>query len=420
MLLDDVYPPDIRVRKEASSLLAAGHRVTLLCRQDDEPARETVDGLEVRRFDLDGVHAGPLGLLAGARFLVTYVHGAWQGIVADALDKGDVDALHVHDLPLVRTALAAAGSEVPVVADLHENWPAAVQQYRTNDSWRRFVESPSYLAARLSMPTWRWRRIERDCVRRVDHVVTVAEEAARHYVRDCGADSGDVTVVPNVVDLERFDPSTTTLATIAGVDKTEYVVSYVGTLGGRHRGLGTVLRAMPALLDQVPQARLLVVGSGAGYEDDLRSLTRTLGVDERVTFTGWVDPEQVPGHIAASDVCLVPHRSTEHTETTVPHKLFQYMAMCRPVVVTDAKPLARIVEDAGCGRIVPAADPDAMADALAELVEPETAQPLGAAGRRAVETTYNWARQSEALLDVYRRLAAPTTGETVMARSTPR
>jgi glycosyltransferase involved in cell wall biosynthesis len=451
MLLGETYPPDVRVTKEATALLNAGHEVTLVChRGDEQPRRETHRGIDVRRYRLQDAHDGLEGLLPGARYLATYVHRGWRDVVARIVDERAVDLLHVHDLPLVRTALRAGESrDLPVVADLHENWPEAVRQYRASQDWRHHLENPSYVAARLAMPVRRWKRIERDCVRRVDRVIAVVPEGKRHYVEDCGVDAGDVTVVSNVVDRSQFDADAEPADLAAHVTGAEagggtgdgaesrtagvtgdsdgdgdgdgeFVLSYVGSLGGRHRGLGTVIAALPTLLERVPRARLVIVGSGPSYEADLRALATRLGVDERVTFTGWVEFDRVPSYLAASDVCLVPHRSNGHTETTVPHKLFQYMAMARPVLVTDVGPLARIVEETDAGVVVPASEPAAMADAAAELAAaPSRAAQLGRNGRRAVEHRYSWEHESAALLDLYDDLERERASTAATASTSP-
>ncbi|MFC7229666.1 glycosyltransferase family 4 protein [Salinirubellus salinus] len=403
MLLEGGYPPDIRVTKEATALVAAGHRVTVLCERDAaEPADESRDGIEIRRRRLREAPDGVAGIVRGAKFLASYVRRPCVSGIEDLHVTDPIDVLHVHDLPLGRSALEASERlDLPVVLDLHENWPEAVRQYRGTDTWRRYVETPSYLAGRIAMPIARWKRIERDCVQRADRVITVAEEAKRHYVEDCGADPSDVVVVSNVVDLERFDRDVEP-ATVDG----EFVLSYVGTLGGRHRGIETVLRAMPSLLETIPEAHFLVVGAGAAYEDECRALVSELGLEEQVAFTGWVDFEQIPGYVAASDVCLVTHRSTGHTETTVPHKLSQYMAMGKPVIVTDVGPLERIISESNAGLVVPDGDSDALAREAIELHQrPNFAAELGSNGRQAVEERYNWERGSASLTAMYDELA---------------
>ena len=403
MLLEAEYPPDIRVRKEARALLDAGYDVTLLCHLGDiEPTFETVEGVDVHREPFQNAHSGVFGLLDGTAYMMTQVHRAWADAIDRVCDAKGIDVLHVHDLPLVKTALDVARPRgIRVVADLHENWPEAVRQYRRSDSWRRYLREPTYLLSTVSLPIWRWKRLERTCVRRVDHVVTVVDEAKTHYVRDCGVAPEKVSVVSNVVSLDQFEVDDVVPKSVDG----DFVLSYVGTLGGRHRGLEPVIEAVPDIRAELPGFRLLIVGSGSEYEHRLRTLSTELGVEDAITFTGWVDFEEVPSYIAASDACLVPHASTPHTETTIPHKLFQYMALGKPTIVTDVQPLQRIVEETGCAVVVPAGDSDAMVDAVLSLAaDAERAESIGERGRQAVAETYNWESEATKLTALYESL----------------
>jgi glycosyltransferase involved in cell wall biosynthesis len=253
---------------------------------------------------------------------------------------------------------------------------------------------------RLCYPVSRFERIERRATRAVDHVFAPVREAVAHYRHDCGVAETDATVVSNTVDLDFVDGDTTP----ASVDHDGFVAGYVGTFGP-HRGLETAVRAT-ARVEASADAALLLVGAGSDtYERRLDAVVDAAGVEDRVLRTGWVDDSTFPAYMSACDVCLVPHARTPHTETTVPHKLFQYMATGTPVVVTDLSPLARVVEDAGAGVVVPPEDPDAMASALADLAAaPERRRRLGANGRRAVEATYNWERDGQRLVETYERL----------------
>ncbi|MDS0295109.1 glycosyltransferase family 4 protein [Halogeometricum luteum] len=403
MLLNAVYPTDIRLAKEVKSLTADGHTVFILSEADEGlPDREEVGSATVIRRPFQAAYAGLDGAVAGARTLTTGVVESWMRALDDVVPEEGIEALHAHDLPMVHTALAAGERHgIPVVADLHENWPEAVKQYRRGSSLGSLTNL-RYLADRVTRPVFRWKRIERDAVRRADRVVTVTDEAADHYVENCGVDRSKVDIVSNYVSMDTFGDAD--LRDVGFED--EFVVSYVGTLGGPHRGLDAVVRAMPAVVDRVPNARLLVVGNGEEYRCRLESLVSELGVGDHVTFTGRVPFDDVPSYIAASDVCLVPHQSTGHTETTVPHKLFQYMAMSRPVVVTDVAPLRRIVRETDAGMVVRPDDPAGFALAFVELAEDETrARTLGQNGRRAVERTYNWERTGRTLRECYRKLS---------------
>jgi glycosyltransferase involved in cell wall biosynthesis len=155
----------------------------------------------------------------------------------------------------------------------------------------------------------------------------------------------------------------------------------------------------------VPSALLLLVGKGKNAEQ-LKKLTSELGLEDVVEFTGWVDFRLVPDYIKASSVCLVPHESNPHTDTTIPHKIFQYMLLEKPMVVTDAKPLKRIADETGCGLVVPSNDPVSMAQAICRILEdPNLQEELGKKGRKAALERYNWAIESEKLISLYEELA---------------
>lgn len=399
MLLRGSFPPDVRVRKEATALLEAGHDVRLLCPAADRPSAERVDGIDVRRLGDVEAYDTIRGLARAGRFLVTGRHPGWEQALRTTLDAWPVDVVHVHDLPLVGTALAVHDDVdgPPVVADLHERYPAASRQWRGPRSAIDPTDVEAILTRAL-FPVRRLERFERQAVRRADATLAVVEEARQHYVA-CGADPGDVHVVSNTVDLERFDASSTDPPAVPDGP----LLSYVGTLSGRHRGLETAIDAMAHLDDR--DAHLLLVGAGS-HEATLRECVDDRGLADRVTFTGWVEFDRVPAYMAASDVGLVPHRDTPHTATTVPHKLFQYMAAETPVVCSDVRPLARILGETGAGTCFAAGDPAALADAVASLLDdPSRSAACGRRGRAAVECEYNWARDADRLRDVYAGLA---------------
>ncbi|ESP86931.1 glycosyltransferase [Candidatus Halobonum tyrrellensis G22] len=325
MLLPGPYP-DIRVRKEAVALDAAGYAVTVFC-LGDGPRRETVDGVRVRRFPADDARAHAAAAVDAAGDLLTGVRPRWLAALDRFLRARDVAAVHVHDLPLVRTALVARRRHgVPVVADCHENYPEAVRQWH-----RTHADHPLRYAAqtvrRTAFPVSRWKRVERRVLPAADRVLAVCETARDHYVDDCGVDPAAVTVVGNTVELDVFDPETAAApppdagrgtdgtgvdadgnvraAAAPGPDDALTAV-YVGGFGP-HRGLETAVEAVA----QSPGVRLRLVGGGGGdTAADLRALAARRGVADRVDLPGRVPFAAVPAVLAAADVCLVPHADT--------------------------------------------------------------------------------------------------------------
>lgn len=407
MVLPDPFPRDVRVEKEIRALREAGHEVVVVCRgsgdgDGDELTREHVDvadGIPVVRVQRDGPRARVANVASAAVDTAVGVHPRWLLAVDRVADDFDASALHVHDLPLLRTGLVVGHRrDLPVVADLHENYPEAVRQWRREGPGVR--KNPLAAAKRAFLPVSRLKRRERRVVPEADRVVTVVEEAREHYCRDCGVPPLRTQVVGNTVDQEVFDPETVEPASVDGLDDDRFTAAYVGGFGP-HRGLETAIRALAATGDGV---ELLLVGDGPKMAD-LRDLATDLGVASRVTFTGWVNLDDVPRYVAAADAGLVPHAATPHTETTIPHKLFQYMSMGRPVVVSALAPLERVVDGADAGRVVPPGDASSLAGVLAEFAENRAlATRFGRNGRAAVEETYHWGRDAERLREVYRDL----------------
>jgi glycosyltransferase involved in cell wall biosynthesis len=115
-----------------------------------------------------------------------------------------------------------------------------------------------------------------------------------------------------------------------------------------------------------------------------------LGPDD-VTFHGYIPSHQAAlAIVAACHVGVVPHLANQWANTTIPNKLFDYMAAGLPVVVSSAPPLARIVSATGCGLVFEDRNPASLAAALEALFEPERRANLGAAGRLAVQKRYHW------------------------------
>lgn len=395
MLLGGFFPPDIRVEKEARSLLKAGYEVFLLsASKGDMPNEETVEGIKVIRKKLP--QNFPRRAWNFFCFQVFFIHPFWKKALEDAVKQYRVDAVHVHDLPLVGTGLNVARKfNLPLIADLHENSPEAVRQYRMR-------AKPAQRILNLASPLWRWKQMEKFCVQQADKVITVVEEAKQHYVNDCGIPAEKATVVMNTEDLDYFC-SLPIKEDIVKKYQPYFAISYIGGFGW-HRGIQTAISAMPQILSAIPEAHLIVVGSGSN-EAELKELAKRERVEQAVEFTGQQPFELVPSYISVSDVCLIPHIASGHTNTTIPHKIFQCMAMGKPVVVSSAKPLERIVKETGAGLVYSSGDAEALVEAVIRIYRDNgLATKLGEAGKKAAKQRYNWEAEGEKLTNLYQDL----------------
>ncbi len=394
LLIGHDFPPDIRVEKEARALLSAGHQVVLVCEnRKNRPPRENWNGVEIIRLPRLSSWRRRFNR---ARLFITLHSPLWERAISNIVKVEKPDVLHVHDLPFVGPGLSIAKQfpNLPLVADLHENYPALLQIRRQaiNNPLDTLVFNPRRFAS-----------YERRILPQCDRIIVVVEEAAERVER-LGIPGEKIVIVGNTEDIDA-------VGVVEGDDEielppSELVLLYVGNIGP-HRGLDVAVRAMPDILEQVPAAMLVIVGDGT-FRQRVERLAHTMGVSQAVRFEGHQPFSKVHRYIQASDICLVPHLANAHTNTTMPHKLFQYMYMKKPVIVSTAAPLARVVRETHSGLIFESGDPVSLAHCLLQLRDPAVRDRMGDNGYRAVMERYNWRHDAEHLIELYQDINSQT------------
>ncbi len=162
-----------------------------------------------------------------------------------------------------------------------------------------------------------------------------------------------------------------------------------------HKGVDTVLQALPAILARAPDVHYAVAGAGAAAErEKLEQLAGRLGVAARVSFLGDVSERDLPALYGQAAVYVGASRRAERIGVEgFGISLVEASACGLPVVAGNSGGVPDAVREGETGFLVPAEDPAAFADAICRLLaDAELAKRMGAAGRRAVETYYNWDR----------------------------
>lgn len=153
-------------------------------------------------------------------------------------------------------------------------------------------------------------------------------------------------------------------------------------------------------------------GGDENYSGQLKQMARELGIEAYVEFCGWVSFKLVPSYVVASKVGVIPQGASEHTNTTIPHKLFQYMSLKRPVIVSDCVPLARIVQEVNCGAVFRSDDSEDLAGVIEQMIcDGKRRLSQGERGYCAARDKYNWAYDGAVLRTVYNRLKLMQRGE---------
>jgi glycosyltransferase involved in cell wall biosynthesis len=381
---DADYPWDIRVEKVASALAAAGHAVHLVCRNQARRERHEWNGSFM-------IHRLPalLSSFARAHTLLNFPYPfnpVWISNIARTILDAKADLILVRDIPLaVPAAILGKLHRIPVILDMAENYPAMLRD--------RLLFTPTGLPARLIRRPRFAQLVERFAIRLADHVIVVIEES-RERIIHAGIHPNRVTVVCNTPMLEQWKPRNSSRDLLEPDKGTNLV--YLGNLDGS-RGIDVAIRAIRHLKDAGCAVGLSIVGDGPCIEQ-LRDLSFQLDVADRVKIMGRLPFSQVQAVMGRSHVGLIPHYATDAWNSTIPNKLFDYMLLGMPVVVSDAKPTARIVRAEGCGEVFNDRDVVDLARCILALKKPEVRRRKGIIGRAAVHKRYNWKYDSLALV----------------------
>jgi glycosyltransferase involved in cell wall biosynthesis len=390
MVLKQHYPPDIRVDKEAKALSARGHDVHLLAEGlPSQPSCEVTKNMRIHRVRT----LEPLSRrLNWIKFYVLnrFIDEYWKKCIDKFVLKEKIECLHIHDLPLLGTALEVSSKyDLPVVIDLHENYPECVKATNVNSRnplvW--FTENRRRWAIREA----RW-------VPNATKVITVAEEERERLIHQYDLTKSDVSVLMNVEDFDTFVNSKNEIKVNVSPN---FIISYIGGISP-HRGLDTAIEAMAHLTRWVPESRLRIVGATNHNRPILEKWVERNEVYDVIEILDWQPFEEIPRLIMESNVCLVPHHRTPHTDIALPHKLFQYMILGKPVVGSDCPALKRVINDTGGGLVFEGGNPKDLAEKILEIYKlPSLAKKLGRNGFESVKERYNWANESRKLIEVY-------------------
>ena len=302
--------------------------------------------------------------------------------------------LHAHSPVLNAIPALRVGRKlgIPVVYEVRAFWEdAAVDHGTTTEGSLRYALT---------------RRLETSALRRANHVFTICE-GLRSDIVGRGIPKEKVTVIPNAVDIESFEPGgepDSALKAKLGLTNAT-VVGFIGSFYA-YEGLDLLLEALPLMLKHRPEVRLLLVGGGP-QDTALKAQAQSLGLTDRIVFTGRVPHDQVQRYYDLIDVLAYPRHSMRLTELVTPLKPLEAMAQGRVLVASDVGGHKELIRDGQTGVLFKAGSADALAQAVVNLLTNSNQWPaMRQAGREFVETERNWKNSVANYSAVYASLVA--------------
>lgn len=279
----------------------------------------------------------------------------------------------------------------PLVLEIRDIWPESIQAVGAlrNGRLLRVLE-----------------RLERRMYLAADHIVAVGDGYRDNILGK--VDVADrISVIMNGVDLERFKPMPPNPDFLRqwGLEG-KFVCSYVGTIGMAH-GLEVVIEAARLLRAKGREdIRFCLVGDGArrkGLEEEARQA----GAADMVVFTGRLPKEAMPTVLASSDACLVHLKKCELFGTVIPSKMFETMAMARPIIMGVQGQARDLVIRAGAAVAMEPDSADSLLAAAEGLADnPHSSQQRGQSGRQYAREHFSRDAFARIYLELIGRIAA--------------
>jgi glycosyltransferase involved in cell wall biosynthesis len=319
VVLYSYYASDPRPRRETEALRRAGMEVDVIClREDNEPRREIIEGVNIHRIPLKRRRAGKLTYaLQYASFLLSA-----SALLSWWRLRRRYHLVHVHNMPdfLVFSAALPKLLGARVILDLHDPMPELLVTI--------FGLKADSLSVRLL------KFLERHSIGFADHVLTVNQACKEIFAaRSCAPEK--IQVLMNVPD-ERIFQHRNCLEYPERDPARPFVVMFHGSIVERN-GLDLAIEALRLLRQSVPNAELWVYGTSTPFLQKVMAPGALNGLATAVRYLGPKSQSDIVAAIRLCDVGVIPNRNNAFTEINTPTRIFEYLSLGKPVVSPRAK-----------------------------------------------------------------------------------
>jgi glycosyltransferase involved in cell wall biosynthesis len=387
MVVHAYYYGDTRVRRYVDALVDKGVWVDVLCLRDQSEPRRYQSGVE-RVFTIPiGRFANSLGgyvLEYGIAFILFSIRLLGLHI------RNHYDVIHVHNMPdfLIFAALIPKILGAKLILDIHDPMPEFyMSKFELQESsalvW--LMEIQERLSSLFS------------------HAVITANTHFKNNITGRGVPAEKITVVNNYPDPEVFDRNQ--YREKYHSDKKYFTLFYPGTVAPRY-GLDVAIRALPKLVGEIPQLRLVIVARQRKFVDELTALANQLGVSDFIQFKPSVPVEEIAKEIARADIGIYPGLPDPHMSIAMPTKVLEYAFMGIPIVASRLRVLSKFFGDSAVMFFEPG-NVDQFSECVLELFyDPDRRQELIQNAKERLVCMGNWDEERDAYFSLLNRLVA--------------
>jgi len=374
--------PSARVYELSRRWVSQNSEVIILTGFPNHPTGvipEDYRGKSFLREDVDGIKIIRTYIFATAnkgfiKRILSYISFMFSSIIQGTGTSGKQDVI-IASSPQFFVGIAgyiiSRLKSIPFIFEIRDLWPESIVQLGLLKS--KFV---------ISILEW----IEIFLYKRAAHIIAVTDSTVDILVKR-GIQKEKISVIKNGVDLKLFNyqDNQTSLKDKYGF-KDKFIVSYIGTHGLSH-ALDKVLESAELIKDKKDIVFLLV---GEGAEKEKLQIVAKEKSLSNVVFVDQINKSQLPDYYALSDIVLVTLRKLPLFKHVIPSKLFEIMAMKRPIIISVDGEARKIVENANSGIFAEPEKPIELKNTINEFYEDsDKRKQLGENGRNFVVENFN-------------------------------
>lgn len=367
------YPWDVRVEKICKSLTENGYEVYILARWGGEiSANEKISGLNIVRagFEKTSLFSTPIPF-----------NPVWKKSISNIISEIKPDLIIVREIMLAEdSAKEARKKNIPVIMDMAENYPACMRH------WKKYNKSAlsRFLIHSLQVPD----KVEKRSVSLMDGIITVCSEQIERLYYQYNYKDERTTVVHNTPFLTGAQYNS------------EKIYKSLSTINFGHHGYHTGEKSISSFVNAFSSGfknnekfKLTIAGDG----DEIPDLKEIAADSKNIIFLGKFLQDNLREIISKFDIGILPYQINDFNNYTIHNKIFDYFSMGIPVVVSEAKPLKRIVEETQAGIVINCESNEPIHNFLEKSLDFDWAYYSDNA-KKVYLNKYNWSVDSKELI----------------------
>ena len=393
IVVDNELNNDIRVLREIGILKEQGFEIFVLCFGFSRTYNDPISQIHVTRINIPKKVRDILFFLLNT---ISVYEWLWASKIRKFIINNQIEILHAHDLYMARAAyngIKKTGLKVPLILDLHENYPFTVCTYNwTKGFFRRLISRPDD-----------WKKKEREYLRYADRIIVLSNDFRDALLKQYPElVAENFVVLPNVPDLSKPEYKSK-VALMNPFRQGSPIIFYYGVIAER-RGIFEALRVFTDLVKEGYPVNFLLIGPVDKKDQVLFSELISLELlANRIHYIPWIESKEFPDYLRICDICLAPfHKNPQH-ESGVANKIYDYMLGGKPIIASNCKPQQDLIEKHHCGLIFK--NSAEFHDAIVKLLNDNPLrEEMGENGRKAVMKEYNTEIIKENLISLYNEL----------------